>query len=343
MPFMVIDLTFLGNLFPQIPTNIRLLISAIFVFLIFMTLIPALIAYFIFKIIGISGFRRLFSYEDRRSRIHKMHPLTKILLTFFVGIGVAVATQLYTLALLFLITIILWYKSNPSEDKLRLLSIMILTQWLLVAWGQSFLNPSFTSPLLTRIYVFPKPIRDVFGITAITLEGFNYGLFQGIRVATAMSIAILLITTTHPSQIIYGLKSIRLPMEINFMISTILRSIPEILQKSTLVLAAERARGLRIFPKPSGNIFAVIKDTMRAMVVVITAFIPVLIESIRAGRQLALAADVKAFRAFKDRTYYKYIPLVGLDRVLALLAGIGIVFLAVYPWLMIFFPTLPQI
>ena len=340
---MQIDLSFIGNFFPQIPVGTRVLLSAIFVFLIFMTLIPALIAYFIFKIIGISGFRRLFSYENRKSRIHTMHPLTKILITFFVGIGVAVAERLYTLVILFLFTLILWYKSNPSEDKLRLLTIMILTQWILVAWGQSFLNPSFTSPTLTRVYVFPRPIRVVFGITAITLEGFNYGLFQGIRVATAMSIAILLITTTHPSQIVYGLKEIKLPLEINFMISTILRSIPEILQKSTLVLAAERARGLRIFPKPSGNVIAVLKDIMRAMIVIITAFIPVLIESIRAGRQLALAADVKAFRAFKDRTYYKYIPLVGTDRVLAILAGIGIIFLALYPWFTIFFSLLPQI
>ncbi len=332
MPIFVIDLSFLSNLLPILDPGFRTLIASIVIFLIFMTFIPGLIAYFIFKIIGISGFTRLFSYEKRDSVIHKMHPLTKILITLFISIGVAIAEELYTLLFLFTITVILWYLSNPSEDRLRLLTILLITQWILIGWGQSFLNPAYTSPYLHRVYVFPQPIREVMGITAITTEGFRYGLFQGIRVITAMSAAILLITTTHPSEILYGLKYFQFPIELNFMIAIVLRSIPEILAKSTLVLAAERARGLRIVPKISTNIFSVIKELTRAFIVVILAFIPIIIESVRSGRQLALAASVKAFRAYKERTYYNTVPLRGRDLLLGLIFAIGIVILAVYPF-----------
>lgn len=272
-----------------------------------------------------------------------MHPLPKILFTLFVSIGVAVADQLPTLVVLFLITVIFWYFSNPSEDRVRLVTILLLTQWLLIGWGQSFLNPAFTSPNLHRIYVFPQPIREVFMITAITVEGFMYGLFQGIRVVTAMSAAILLITTTHPSQILYGLKYFGFPIEINFMIAITLRSIPEILEKSTLVLAAERARGLRIVPAMTSNVFRIMRDLIRAFVVVIIAFIPIIIETVRAGRQLALAASVKAFRAYRDRTYYRREALVGIDLILAILFGLGIVFLAGYPFLSYYFKWLPML
>ena len=343
MPWFTLNLTYIGEFFPIIDPNTRLLISAIVVFLIFLTFIPGLIAYFIFKVIGISGFRRIFSYEGRDSLVHDMHPLTKILFTLFISVGVAVAEQLYTLLFLFALTLILWYYSNPSSDRLRLVTILLLTQWLLIGWGQSFLNPRFTSLYLNRIYTFPDPIRAFMGITAITLEGFQYGLFQGVRVVTAMSAAILLISTTHPSQILYGLKYFKFPIEINFMIAIVLRSIPEILSKSTLVLAAERARGLRIVPRATPNIFSLIRDSIRAFGVVILAFIPIIIESIRAGRQLALAASVKAFRAYKDRTYYNVIPLRGRDKTLAVILGLSIVFLAIYPFLTFRFAFLPAL
>ena len=343
MPIMEINLSWISKYFPVLSPGFRELLASIVIFLIFMTFIPGLIAYFIFKIIGISGFRRIFSYENRGSIMHRMHPLPKIIITLFISIGVAVAEQLYTLIFLFGISIFFWSLSNPSEDKIRLVSILLITQWLLIGWGQSFLNPAFTSPNLHRIYVFPTPITEVFGITAVTVEGFWYGLFQGIRVVTAMSIAILLISTTHPSQILYGLKYFGFPIEINFMITITLRSIPEILEKSTLVLAAERARGLRIIPRPTSNVFKMIKELVRTFVVVIMAFIPIIIETVRAGRQLALAASVKAFRAYRDRTYYKREPLRGFEYVLAIVFGLGIIFLAIYPFLSYRFTWLPPI
>lgn len=329
-----LDFSWLLNIFPSIPAQTWELIAAIISFVVFLMFIPGLIAYMIFKIIGLSGFKRLFSYEKRESIMHRLHPLPKILFVVFVSLGVAMSDRFVTLALLFLISIIMWSFSNPSEAKVRLITILLLTQWILVAWGQSFLNPGFTQPVYTRIYVFPRPIRWMF--TAATLEGFSYGLFQGIRIVAAMSTAVLLITTTHPSEIIYGLRSFKLPMEINFMIAVTFRSIPVILEKSSLVLAAERARGLKLFPSPSKNPIKFLGDFLRIFKVVLLAFIPIIIESVRAGRQLALAASVKAFRAYKKRTYYRKIPFTRLDLILLLVFIAGIIFVVTAPFLAVY-------
>jgi len=330
-----IDFSFLVNLFPVIPPNVREIISAIMVFFILLTFFPALIAYLVFKIVGLSGFRRLFSYERRKSLAHQMHPLPKIMFVLFISIGVAMVEELWMVIILAIISISMWSISNPSEDKMRLLLILLLTQWLLVAWGQSFLNPYYTrgDAFLTAIYQFPKPLRDIFNLNYITLDGFRYGLFQGLRLVAALSAAIWLITTTHPSEIIYGLRIFRFPVEINFMIAIAFRSIPTILEKSSLVLAAEIARGLRVFPKPSMNVATMLKEIFRAFYVVVMAFIPVIVESLRSGRQLALAATTKAFRAYKDRTYFRKIPMTTFDKVYTAVFTIGLTLIIVLPFL----------
>lgn len=330
----IIDLSFLINYAPYIPTQIREIIGAILVFIVLLTFIPAFIAYLIFKIVGLSGFRRLFSYERRESIAHKMHPLPKLIFVLFISIGVAMASEFITLVFLVILTIFAWLLSNPSEDKMRLMLIVILTQWLMIAWGQSFLNPGYTrGGGLTAIYMFPTLLRTTFNLNFITLEGFYYGLFQGLRVVAALSAAIWLITTTHPSEIVYGLRTFRLPMEINFMIAVTFRSIPTILEKSSLVLAAERARGLKLTPTPTRNVFKMIWEAMRVIWVVLIAFIPVIIESIRAGRQLALAATTRAFRAYRERTYYRRIPFKGFDLIFMIIFLVGLVLIIALPFI----------
>jgi len=298
---------------------------SIFILIVAIPAVPTIIAYLIFKTIGLSGFRRLFSYEKRDSFMHRLHPLSKILFTLFVAMGTALAENVYLLFFLVLITVPFWYLSKPSERRVRLLLILLFTQWLLVAWSQSFLNPYYTrGEGLHRIYIFPRPLWWM--CYSITIEGFMYGLVQGLRVVSALSAAILLVTTTHPSEIIYGLRSFRLPIEINFMVAITFRSIPLLIEKSFLVLSAERARGLRIRPARTSNLVKAAKESVRALKTIVLAFFPIIIESIRGARQLALAASVRAFRAYRDRTYTRRVPFSLADLAISAFSVAGILF-----------------
>lgn len=326
---MELDLGFLADFLPDIPPDAWEVIAAVLVFTIMTVLIPAVIAYLIFRIIGLAGFRRIFSYERRKSLCHEMHPLPKLVFTIFIAAGVALVSDLISLLILVALSYIIWCFSNPSRDKLRLILVLGAFQVLLIAYGQSYLNPAWASlgPGRTPIYVFPEPIKRVFRWEAITWQGFFYGLFQSLRVLAALNVAIWLITTTPPSDILYGLRRF-FPLEINFMIATALKAIPTLLEKSTLVLAAERARGLRIWPGRVSNPLKAIKELGRAFKVVVTAFIPIIIESLRSGYQMGLALSTKAFRALPKRTYYRRIPVRRRDLILGLGSLLGLIYVA---------------
>ncbi len=313
----VIDLSWLLRIIPEIPPGLRESLSVLLIFVVLLMLIPGIIAYLVFAIIGISGFRRLFSYERRESVIHRMHPFPKIIYVFFISFIVALVDRPEVLAIIFIGTIIPWFFANPSRDKVRLLTIMLLLQFIMAAWSQSFLNERFTSGAYRLIYELPKPLHWL--SPAISLDGAYYGMIQSLRIMAALSAALLLVTTTHPSDIVYGLRYLKFPHEIVFMISITIKAIPSLLEKMFLVIAAERARGLTFTPSLSANPIKAIKSVFRSLAAVVVAFIPAIIEAIREARRMAIAATVKAYRAYPKRTEYKIIKMSGIDIIILVL------------------------
>ncbi len=304
----------------SIDPGIKDIVSAIFILLVVLPAIPGAVAYLLFKILGISGFRRLFSYEARDSPVHRMHPLTKLLTSSAIGVGVALIDSFLGLLIMLFLSLIIRLPAEPSERKVRGMTILLLSNLLLIGRSQSFLNPTFSRVLtgsargMTVIYVFPKALHRM--TEGITVEGFIYGTIQGIRVVAAMSAALRFISTTHPSEIVYGFKVIKFPVEITFMIAISIKSIPSILEKTSVVISAERARAMEIVPrKVSKNVIGQIIDVFKAL---IAALIPVIIETLREARQMALAATIKGFRAYKKRTYYKEISMRKIDIIVSI-------------------------
>lgn len=311
-----IDLGWLLQIIPQLSPETRAILGAILIFVVIILLIPGIIAYLVFVIVGVSGFRRLFSYENRESRIHSMHPFPKIMYVFFVSLLVAYVERPESLLIILLGTLIPWFFANPSKDKVRLLIIILLLQFIMTAWSQSFLNPYFTTSAYMRVYVMPKPLHWM--TRSISLAGAYYGMIQSLRVMAAISAALLLVTTTHPSDIVYGLRYLKLPYELIFMISITIKAIPSLLEKMFLVIAAERARALTFIPKITANPISIIKAISRAIGAIIIAFVPAIIEAIREAKRMAIAATIKAFRAYPKRTYYRVIEMSRTDTITVL-------------------------
>lgn len=312
-----IDLGWLLSIIPEIPPDLRAWIGAILIFIVLIMLIPGIIAYLIFVIIGISGFKRLFSYERRQSIIHRMHPLPKIIYVFTVSYVSYLSDNPVVLVILLIITIFPWTLANPSKDKIRLVTIMLLIQFLMTAWSQSFLNPYYTTPAYTWVYSMPEALHWM--SRSISLEGAQYGMVQSLRIMAALSAALLLVTTTHPSDIVYGLRTLKFPYEIVFMVSVTIKSIPALIEKIFLVIAAEQARGLSLIPRISANPISVLKGIGHAFKALIVAFIPAIVEAMREARRMAIAATVKAFRAYPNRTEYLEWHLALSDKILLII------------------------
>jgi energy-coupling factor transport system permease protein len=117
------------------------------------------------------------------------------------------------------------------------------------------------------------------------------------------------------------------------MVAIAIRTIPLAIEQSMTVLNAERSRGLDFVPRRTRNPIKVAKEITRAIRGVFIAFVPILISLLRSGRQLALAAEVKAFRSSKKRTDFNQLKMRPLDwmvtfgALIALVSGIiGAVF-----------------
>ncbi|MHA2028792.1 MAG: energy-coupling factor transporter transmembrane component T family protein [Candidatus Kariarchaeaceae archaeon] len=279
----------------------------------------------LFKTLGLSGFRSLFTYEDKDSVVHNVDPRTKVIYSITIGVLVALMGQIWLISILFFSTIPVWYLSKPSRQRMNGTIIFLISQFIFIGYSQALFLPANADPganVTTLVWIisesdFLNKMHPLFnlGLSRITMDGFIYGLQQSMRAISMLSVAMIIVTTTAPSDILMGLKKLFLPIELAFMISVAIRTIPLALEQSMTVLNAERSRGLDFIPQRTRNPWIALKEIARAVKGVFVALVPVLISLLRSGKQLALAAEVKAFRSSKKRTDYNQLKMGALDYV----------------------------
>ncbi|MFX1516304.1 MAG: energy-coupling factor transporter transmembrane component T family protein [Promethearchaeota archaeon] len=288
-----------------------------------------IVGFVLFKTLGLFGFRSLFTYEEKASFVHKIDPRAKIIWAISISVLVALMGQIWIISLLFFSTIPVWYLSRPTRFRITGVIIFLISQFIFLGYTQALFLPAnynIDSPVTTLIWIIPRseffakahPLFNV-GLARITVDGFIYGLQQAMRAITALSVAMIIVTTTAPSDILMGLKKLFLPIELAFMIAIAIRTIPLALEQSMTVLNAERSRGLDFIPQRTRNPFKLGKEVAKAINGVFIAFIPVLISLLRSGRQLAIAAEIKAFRSSRKRTEFRQIKMRLIDWVITFL------------------------
>ncbi len=143
------------------------------------------------------------------------------------------------------------------------------------------------------------------GISVYT-DGAIYGFIQSFRFMTTISAAMILVSTTHPSELItafgrffnFNIRDkqyvIGLPYEIAFMVSSAVSFAPVMIEECYGIINAMRARGLDL----KGGIRTKLRAAKHL-------FLPLIVNILRSGRQIAIAADARGFRATKNRSYVK--------------------------------------
>ncbi len=284
-----------------------------------------IVGFILFKTLGLFGFRSLFTYEEKDSFVHKVDPRAKIIWAITISILVALMGQIWVISLLFFSTLPVWYLSKPTRFRITGVIIFLISQFIFLGYTQALFLPAnydLGANVTTLIWIIPQseyPAHPLFtiGLARLTVDGFIYGLQQAMRAITALSVAMIIVTTTAPSDLLMGLKKLFLPIELAFMIAIAIRTIPLALEQSMTVLNAERSRGLDFVPQRTRNPYKLAKEVAKAVNGVFIAFIPVLISLLRSGRQLAIAAEIKAFRSSKKRTEYRILKMRPIDWLIA--------------------------
>jgi energy-coupling factor transport system permease protein len=104
-----------------------------------------------------------------------------------------------------------------------------------------------------------------------------------LRLLSVLSAGALVAFTTYPSDLILALNKLRVPHSFAFMLTLALRFLPETVEQGKRILVAQQLRGA------GGKGPASAARRFRLLVV------PLLAASLRSARQVALAAEVRAY------------------------------------------------
>ena len=139
-------------------------------------------------------------------------------------------------------------------------------------------------------------------------EGMSHSLSLVSRVFAMEIIALGVLMTTHLSDLFAAFAKLRVPYILNFMVSMTLQLIPVLQREVSIVLSAQKSRGM----KSSG--FGSI----------VPSFVPVFAGAFERVQQLSISLESRAFGSTGAKTSYRQVRFGPIDAVIAvsgLLAG----------------------
>lgn len=270
--------------------------------------------------------RGIFRYEQKETMIHRIDPRVKLVWVFCISVLTIIAGVPWMLLLIFLSTLPFWVLLHPSQEKVKSFIFILCTMVFGFMFSQSIFYYWGETPTFTIIPASFPILGYITGGIHIYKEGVVYGLIQSLRFMASISAAMVLVASTHPSELISGLvrfirvgkRWIGFPGEIAFMVSCAAGFAPSMIEESLITINAMQARGLAM----KG-----ITNKIKAMRYLL---FPLIINVLRTGRQIAIAADARAFRATKNRTSIRELKLKFPDYVLLsctlLFLGTGLYF-----------------
>lgn len=254
--------------------------------------------------------KSLFRYEQKDSLLHRLDPRVKLFWLFGISVLSVVFGTPDLLAILFISTLPFWFVLKPLKSRIKAIIIIFMSVLLSFTISQALFYYWAKDPLFTLVPSSFPLVGPLTGGIYFYADGAVYGLYQSFRVMASLSAAMLVIATTHPGMLIDAFvrvfeiriagKSYRIgiPYEIAFMVSSAVSFAPTMLEESGIILNAMQARGLEL----KGDV----RRKAKALKYIL---VPLVVNILRAGRKLAIAADTRGFRANRHRTYVNELKL----------------------------------
>ena len=250
-------------------------------------------------------------YFPGNSLIHRLDPRSKLIFTvlFIVAIFLCKHLVSYGLVLAVLLILIGISRIQPKAYLKGLKPILFIVVF---------------AAILNLFYTPGTPLWS-FGIFTITQEGLWKAGFMVLRILMLLACTLLLTYTTSPIVLTDGLERLLRPLkkvnfpvhELSMMMSIALRFIPNLIQETDKIIAAQKARGADF---DTGNL-------MQKAKALIPMLIPLFISSFRRAEELAVAMECRCYHGDEGRTRMRQLTMAGRDWVcilfsLVLLAGV---------------------
>lgn len=237
---------------------------------------------------------RLSFYIKRDSVIHRLNPLTKLVLVFAI-IAIAFTFPWYWMPIcLFLFVLIpIAFIAKVSREY-----FITVTRLILPAAGFLFLMQALFQPVGEEI-IFQFYFLDA------TRESVEYAFTIASRIMAMISAFTILLLTTHPSELMSDLTRRGLPGQFAYVIISTLQILPQMQAKAQTIIAAQRSRGLdteSTFLKRAGSVLPLVG--------------PLVFGSLAEVEERAIAIEARGFTSKKEKTSLHEVPDTSTDKTL---------------------------
>ncbi len=215
----------------------------------------------------------MIAYCDRRSPIHALDPRIKIAWSVVVSFLAVVLRHPASLAVLVGLSLVPWVVARPPLAKVRWLLILAATTAAGAVISQGFFYG--LQPRTELLTLLPG--------LSLCKEGLFYGGVVSLRLISVLAAGAIVVLTTYTSDLILAMGKLRVPHSLAFMLTLALRFLPETVEQGKRIHAAQQLRGAG----GRGPVAALRRFRL--------LLVPLMASSLRSARQVALAAEVRAY------------------------------------------------
>ena len=230
--------------------------------------------------------RDLFQYVPGDSLIHRLNPITKLLLTVVICAAAFITNRLVILLALLGVDLAIGFIAGiPKKTLVILKGLLKIAVFLFVLQA-----------LLTR--------RGTPVFWIITDEGLLTAGKVVLRLMVVCMPLALVLAVTRINDLANALvKVLHLPYKYAFTITTAIRFIPQFLEEMSDIMEAQTARGVE-FDSAKG---------LKKLGMILPLCAPLLISSVRRSDLTAAAAEARGFHLRTRASGYKQYPFRGID------------------------------
>jgi energy-coupling factor transport system permease protein len=255
---------------------------------------------------------RLSYYVKRNSTLHRLNPLTKIILALSIILVSFFSPWYWTAPILWLLVIVpLSFIGRVSKEY-----FITAFRLILPTAGFIFIMQALFQPV-------GESIIFKFWFLDITQESLSFAFHIAMRITVMISAFTLLLMTTHPSELMSDLTRRGLPGQFAYVFISALQILPQMQTKAQTIIAAQRSRGLDTessFLRRAGSLIPLVG--------------PLVFGSLVEVEERAIAIEARGFTSTHVKTSLYEIPDSDTDRVIRwMLIILVILSLALRIWL----------
>lgn len=230
----------------------------------------------------------MMEYVNRRSIIHDLNPLTKLLWSVAIFAISLIFDDPWFLAAVVISVLIVGFLGRVGKETLVYI-VALLAISVVVFIFQVFFRTG------GRVYftVFPSFLPLVGGWLPVTEVGVLYGIAMSLRIMSLVSPFSVILSTTQPRDIIMALvEQLHVPYDYAFLFTTTLRFMPVVGAEVNTISQAQKSRA---YPVEGWN-------PIRKVQALIPISLPIVFIAIEKADRLGLCMDLRGYGS-KSRTY----------------------------------------